>query len=376
MNEAPVDVALHRIRRPLIVHMRIETENIARRRIAERLGIRRTTDHGRCPSQRRERFVPTPYQITPCQFIVEFILELPTKGSITASHRWGRSGALTKSSLSHASLWRLLRSESEHHAARHRLDEITRRPRQIRRGRERSARRCGRERPSARRLDKSRKKKEVRGTEGSSVSSSGGFSARARTSSGIEKPSSVDDRAVASPAAARLPTDLTTAEKADVTRLQQRDQQVRQEEKAHAAVAGDLAGPISYVFQRGPDGRQYAVGGSVGIQASVSSGDPAEAARKAGRMAAAANAATQPFSAGLRRRTTSLCTRQPARPAVSRARRGERCSPDTVIQSPGGWSAGSVYRRYSPDKPRQILNSGRSSNINYGQPSMLVLAGF
>jgi len=60
------------------------------------------------------------------------------------------------------------------------------------------------------------------------------------------------------------------------------------------SVAGDLAGPINYVYQRGPDGRQYAVGGSVGIQASVLSGDPAEAARKAGRLAAAANAATNP----------------------------------------------------------------------------------
>lgn len=94
--------------------------------------------------------------------------------------------------------------------------------------------------------------------------------------------------------AARLPTELSAAEKAALTQLQQRDQQVRQEEKAHAAVAGDLAGPINYTYQRGPDGRQYAVGGSVGIQASVLSGDPAEAARKAGRLAAAANAATNP----------------------------------------------------------------------------------
>lgn len=112
--------------------------------------------------------------------------------------------------------------------------------------------------------------------------------------SGRAKASQADGRSVASPAAARLPTDLTTAEKADVNRLQQRDQQVRQEEKAHAAVAGDLAGPISYTYQRGPDGRQYAVGGSVGIQASALSGDPEEAARKAGRLAAAANAATNP----------------------------------------------------------------------------------
>jgi len=96
------------------------------------------------------------------------------------------------------------------------------------------------------------------------------------------------------PSAAVLPNQLSPAEKAAVTRLQQRDQQVKQEEKAHAAVAGDLAGPINYIYQLGPDGRQYAVGGSVGIQASALSGDPADVKRQAGRIAAAANAATNP----------------------------------------------------------------------------------
>jgi hypothetical protein len=92
----------------------------------------------------------------------------------------------------------------------------------------------------------------------------------------------------------RLSAELTPAEKAAVTRLQQRDQQVRQEEKIHAAIAGDLCGAISYTFQRGPDGRQYAVGGSVGIRAVTRSGDPAEASNIAGRLAAAAVAPTNP----------------------------------------------------------------------------------
>ncbi len=96
------------------------------------------------------------------------------------------------------------------------------------------------------------------------------------------------------PRSAKLPDELSPSERADVAKLQQRDQQVRQEEKAHAAVAGDLAGPINYVYQRGPDGRQYAVGGSVSLQAGNPSGDPEQARRLAGRMAAAANAATNP----------------------------------------------------------------------------------
>ena len=100
--------------------------------------------------------------------------------------------------------------------------------------------------------------------------------------------------ATSGPAAARRLDQLNAAERADVARLQQRDQQVRQEEKAHAAVAGDLAGPINYSYQRGPDGRQYAVGGSVSVQASSKSGDPEEAKRLSVRMAAAANAATNP----------------------------------------------------------------------------------
>ncbi len=141
---------------------------------------------------------------------------------------------------------------------------------------------------------KIRESNEGQGSRSPDASSPGRLADHPSNLSSTEKPSRGNSAAVASPAAARLPTDLTTAEKTDVTRLQQRDQQVRQEEKAHAAVAGDLAGPISYTFQRGPDGRAYAVGGSVGIQASSLSGDPAEAARKAGRLAAAANAATNP----------------------------------------------------------------------------------
>lgn len=51
------------------------------------------------------------------------------------------------------------------------------------------------------------------------------------------------------PRAAKLPLELNAAEKQEVARLEQRDAQVRQEENAHAGNAGDLAGPISYVYQ-------------------------------------------------------------------------------------------------------------------------------
>ena len=95
------------------------------------------------------------------------------------------------------------------------------------------------------------------------------------------------------------PLELSPEERAELDRLRIRDQQVRQEEQAHAANAGDLAGPISYTTVTGPDGRSYAVGGSVGIRAQVASGDPAEAERIGARLAAAAHAAVNPSAQDL-----------------------------------------------------------------------------
>ena len=104
---------------------------------------------------------------------------------------------------------------------------------------------------------------------------------------------------VRKPEIARNPDDLTAAERAAVDRLRQRDSQVKQEEKAHAAAAGASAGPISYTYQMGPDGRQYAVGGSVSVRMSNPSGDPAKLAEAAARLSTAANAAHNPSSADL-----------------------------------------------------------------------------
>ena len=106
-------------------------------------------------------------------------------------------------------------------------------------------------------------------------------------------------RAQDGPSLVSDPLELSPEERAEVDRLRIRDQQVRQEEQAHAANAGDLAGPISYTTVTGPDGRSYAVGGSVGIRAQAVSGDPAEAERIGARLAAAAHAAVNPSAQDL-----------------------------------------------------------------------------
>ncbi|MEL7087366.1 MAG: putative metalloprotease CJM1_0395 family protein, partial [Planctomycetota bacterium] len=62
---------------------------------------------------------------------------------------------------------------------------------------------------------------------------------------------------------------LDESEQKQVEELQARDREVRQHEQAHKAAAGPYAtsGP-TYSYQEGPDGKRYAVGGSVGIDTS------------------------------------------------------------------------------------------------------------
>lgn len=115
----------------------------------------------------------------------------------------------------------------------------------------------------------------------------------------VELADTVRERDAAKPAVARTPDQLSPRDRVVVEQLRQRDAQVRQEETAHAGVAGALAGPISYTYQRGPDGRQYAAGGSVSISLRAVTGDPAESRRIGGKLAAAALAATNPSAADL-----------------------------------------------------------------------------
>lgn len=92
---------------------------------------------------------------------------------------------------------------------------------------------------------------------------------------------------------------LTAEERAALDKLRQIDAQVKQEEKAHAAMAGAAGGPIRYKYATGPDGRQYAVGGKVPVDFSNPSGDPERARTVASRIATAANAAANPSAADL-----------------------------------------------------------------------------
>jgi hypothetical protein len=86
----------------------------------------------------------------------------------------------------------------------------------------------------------------------------------------------------------------TPEEQARVRELTARDAEVRAHERAHAAAGGQYAGSPSYEYQRGPDGRDYAIGGEVPIDTSPVAGDPKATIEKMEQVKAAATAPAEP----------------------------------------------------------------------------------
>jgi hypothetical protein len=87
---------------------------------------------------------------------------------------------------------------------------------------------------------------------------------------------------------------LSDEERKQVDKLKARDREVRAHEQAHQAAGGQYAGAASYTFQKGPDGRSYAVGGEVPIDASEIKGDPQATIDKMQQVKAAALAPVEP----------------------------------------------------------------------------------
>jgi hypothetical protein len=70
----------------------------------------------------------------------------------------------------------------------------------------------------------------------------------------------------------------------ELAKLKARDREVRAHEAAHSAAAGSLAkGDPSLTFQRGSDGRLYAVGGEVNIDTSTAWEIPKPPSKKLGK---------------------------------------------------------------------------------------------
>jgi hypothetical protein len=133
-------------------------------------------------------------------------------------------------------------------------------------------------------------------------------------------------------------TALPADKAAEVAKLKTRDAQVRAHEAAHLAAAGGLAqGGATYSYQRGPDGRSYAVGGEVSIDTGSVGDDPEAARAKALRVVAAALAPADPSGQDL---AVASRGRELAAQAQTRAQAEAR----NKTRAPAGQGAGSIGR--------------------------------
>ncbi|MBT5110621.1 MAG: hypothetical protein HOM25_18220 [Rhodospirillaceae bacterium] len=87
---------------------------------------------------------------------------------------------------------------------------------------------------------------------------------------------------------------LTEADRRQVEQLKQRDREVKEHERAHAAAGGGIAGQPNYKYATGPDGNQYAVSGEVRIDTSPVRGNPEATIRKLEQVKRAALAPREP----------------------------------------------------------------------------------
>ncbi len=79
--------------------------------------------------------------------------------------------------------------------------------------------------------------------------------------------------------------------------LAQRDREVRTHEQTHASIGGQYASSPSYTYERGPDGRLYAVAGEVKIDTSPVPNDPEATIEKAEIIQRAALSVAEPSGA-------------------------------------------------------------------------------
>lgn len=148
--------------------------------------------------------------------------------------------------------------------------------------------------------------------------------------------------------------DSQQVDQTNIAQLKARDSAVRAHEQAHIAASGGLAeGGPSFVYQRGPDGKNYAIGGEVNIDVSPGR-TPQETIAKAQliRAAALAPADPSPQDRAIAARATQmelqaraeLLAQGAQQTAKSRELNGER---NPVIRSYSGVEHNSSFNAYA-----------------------------
>lgn len=147
---------------------------------------------------------------------------------------------------------------------------------------------------------------------------------------------------------------LTDEEVKQVDQLKARDAEVRRHEQAHVAAGGPYvtSGP-TYEYQQGPDGKRYAVGGSVGIDTSAED-TPEKTITKAQTIRRAALAPAEPSSQDRRVAAQASQMEQQARAELAEERRTEQQAPQGEQSEPPAANDADATASTSPASPSGV----------------------
>lgn len=155
--------------------------------------------------------------------------------------------------------------------------------------------------------------------------------------------------------------ELTEEELAMIEQLSARDQEVRAHERAHQAVAGSYAGSAAYTYQSGPDGKRYAIGGEVPIDASPIPGNPQATIAKMQVVKAAAMAPAEPSSQDRRVAASASQAIFEAQRLLAEQQRSESASGEerknpVRVKANDGVSSYAEVSQLDPDKSAALVD--------------------
>lgn len=130
-----------------------------------------------------------------------------------------------------------------------------------------------------------------------------------------------------------LQAGLSEEQLAQVAQMLQRDREVREHETAHVIAGRPWAGPAVYLYQTGPDGRRYAIGGFAPIDASPIEGNPEATAAKMRIVIDAALAPPDPSPADRHVAAMAQARLQAALAAISEASRLARAGDEAGAEA-------------------------------------------
>ena len=148
--------------------------------------------------------------------------------------------------------------------------------------------------------------------------------------------------------------ELSDEEKEIVAELKRRDTEVRRHEQAHSSAAGSYAGAPSYEYERGPDGRMYAVGGEVKIDTRPLK-DPEATIRKMDIVIRAALAPANPSALDHAVAAQAIQARQQAVADVRAEKRNEQEDGGGRLDAAAGGTAGGGAPSFADASLREAL---------------------